>query len=120
MKKQLWHAVIYFFLNIYFFLERLTSNTIKNKSIHLNSWHPNHKKQKNSLKTQIVLLILKYLEWPYKEYIKTTKNGSFCEESLSKNDFGTVSANFCFYDYGANTSEAVPKISARTLELYAI
>ena len=57
--------------------------------------------------------------WLYKEYIKTAKNGSFCEELLSENDFEAVLANFCCYDYGANTSEAVQKISTRTLELYA-
>ena len=55
----------------------------------------------------------------YKEYIKIAKNGSFCEELLSENDFEAVLANFCCYDYGANTSEAVQKISTRTLELYA-
>ena len=30
------------------------------------------------------------------------KNGSFCEELLSENDFEAVLANFCCYDYGAN------------------
>ena len=64
-------------------------------------------------------LILKYLGWPYREYIKTAKNGSFCEELLSKYDFQAVLANFCCYDYDANVSEAVQKISTRTLELYA-
>ena len=54
----------------------------------------------------------------YKEYIKTAKNCSFCEELLSENDFEAVLANFCCYDYGANTSEAVKKISTRRLELY--
>ena len=57
--------------------------------------------------------------WPYREYIKTEKNGSFCEELFSENDFEAVLANFCCYDYGANASEAVQKISTRTLELYA-
>ena len=41
------------------------------------------------------------------------------EELLSENDFEAVLANFCCYDYGANASEAVQKISTRTLELYA-
>ena len=48
------------YLNLYkYFLhfELLASNTIKNESIHLNSWHHSHKKQKDSLETQIVLLI---------------------------------------------------------------
>ena len=47
------------------------------------------------------------------------KNGGFCEELLSENDLGAVLINFCCYDYGANASEAVQKISTRTLELYA-
>ena len=43
------------------------------------------------------------------------KNGGFCEELLSENDDGDVLINFCYYDYGANASEAVQKISTRTL-----
>ena len=58
---------------------------------------------------------LKYLGWPYRKYIKTAKNGSFCEEFLSENDFEAVLVNFYCYDYGANDSEAVQKISIRTL-----
>ena len=50
---------------------------------------------------------------------KTAKNGNFCEELLGEIDFKTVLANFCCYGYGANASEAVQKISTRTLELYA-
>ena len=53
--------------------------------------------------------------WPEEEYIKTAKNGSFCEELISENDFGVLLSNFCCYDYGANTFEAVQKISTRTL-----
>ena len=65
-------------------------------------------------------LNLKYLGWPYKEYMKTAKIGSFCEESLSENDFEAVLANsFCYDYYGANTSEGVQKISTRTLKLCA-
>ena len=30
--------------------------------------------------------------WPYRAYIKTAKNGDFCEELLSKNDFEAVLA----------------------------
>ena len=48
--------------------------------------------------------------WPYIKYIKTAKNGGFCEELLSKNDFEAVLTTFCCYDYGANVSEAVQKI----------
>ena len=32
-------------------------------------------------------LNLKYLGLPYREYIKTVKNGGFCEELLSGNDY---------------------------------
>ena len=31
-------------------------------------------------------LNLKYLGWLYREYVKTAKNGGFCEEFLSEND----------------------------------
>ena len=43
------------------------------------------------------------------------KNGGFCEVFLSENDFEAVLVNFCCYEYGANASEAVQKISTRTL-----
>ena len=35
----------------------------------------------------------------------------FCDEQLSENDFEVILVNFCCYDYGANASEAVQKIS---------
>ena len=37
--------------------ELLASNTIKNETIHLSSWHYSHKKQKNNLEIQVILLI---------------------------------------------------------------
>ena len=43
----------------------------------------------------------------------------FCDELLSENDFEVILVNLCCYDYGANASEAVQKISTWTLELYA-
>ena len=43
--------------------------------------------------------------WPYREYIKTAKNGGF------ENDFEAVLVTFCCYDYGVNASEAVQKIA---------
>ena len=46
---------------------------------------------------------------PYRKYIKTAKNGGFCEELLSQNDFEAVLVNFYCYEYGANASEAVQK-----------
>ena len=87
------------------------SNTIKNESIHLNSCHHNHQKQKDSLERRVVLLNLKYLGCPYREYVKTEKNCGFYEELLSENDFEAVLAHFCCYDYGVNASEAVRKIA---------
>ena len=39
------------FYKYFLHFELLASNTIKNESIHLNSWHHSHKKQKNSLET---------------------------------------------------------------------
>ena len=46
---------------------------------------------------------------PCRKCIKTAKNGGFCEELLSENDFEAVLVNFCCYEYGANASEAVQK-----------
>ena len=59
--------------------------------------------------------------FPYRNYIKTAKNGGFCEGLLTENDFETVLVNFCCCEYGANASESVQKISTRTqLELCQI
>ena len=73
------------------------------------------KKRKDSLETRAVLLIftlnLKYLGWPYRTYIKTAKNGDFCEEYLGENDFETDLATFCCYRQGTKASEAVKKIA---------
>ena len=63
-------------------------------------------------------LNVKYLGWPYKEYIKTAKNNGFREELLSEFDFEAVWATFCFYEYGANASEAVQKIATVQKECY--
>ena len=46
---------------------------------------------------------------------QTAKNGGFFEELLSENDFEAALVNFCCYEYGANASEAVQKISTRIL-----
>ena len=56
-------------------------------------------------------LNLKYLGWPYREYLKTAKYGGFCEELLRENDFEAVLATFCCCDYGTNASEVVQKIA---------
>ena len=42
---------------------------------------------------------------------QTAKYGGFCEELVSENDFEAVLVNFCCYEYGANASKAVQKIS---------
>ena len=47
--------------------------------------------------------------------MKTAKNGGFYGVLLGENDFEAVLVNFCCYEYGANASEAVQKISTRTL-----
>ena len=65
-------------------------------------------------------MTLKYLRWPYREYIKTAKNDVFCAELLSENDFDAILAIFCCYDYGANASEAVQyhRVSQMLLDCY--
>ena len=57
------------------------------------------------------LNFLQNLGWPYKACIKTAKNGDFCGELLSENDFDAVLATFCCYDHGANASQAIQKIT---------
>ena len=42
---------------------------------------------------------------------KQQKNGGFCEELLIEHDFEAVLANFCCYEYDANVSETVQKVS---------
>ena len=54
-------------------------------------------------------LNLKCLGWSHRAYIKTAKNGGFCEELLSGNDFTAVLATFCCYDHSSNAAEAVQK-----------
>ena len=56
-------------------------------------------------------LNLKYSGWQYRAYIKTAKNGHFCEEFLSENDIEAVLATLCCYDHGTKASEAVQKIA---------
>ena len=59
-----------------------------------------------------------YLGWPYRESIKTATNGGFCEVLLSENDLESVLATFCRYNYGANASEAVQKITTDKKECH--
>ena len=56
-------------------------------------------------------LNLKYLAWPYREYIKAARNCGFWEELLTENDFEAVLVTFCCRDHGGNASEAVQKIA---------
>ena len=56
-----------------------------------------------------------YLNFSIQKIHQNSKNGGFCEELLSENDFEAVLVNFYCYEYGANASEAVQKISTRTL-----
>ena len=42
---------------------------------------------------------------------QNSKNGSFCEDLLSENDFEAVLVAFCCYDHGTDTSEVVQKIA---------
>ena len=65
---------------------------------------PNHSHKKRKVE-------LEMSGWPYREYIKTAKNGGFCEDLLSENNFEAVLATFYCYDYGANAFEAVQKIA---------
>ena len=53
----------------------------------------------------------------YREYIKTPKNGGFCEELRSENDFDATLVTFCCYDHGANTSEVVQDIAVDQKDL---
>ena len=56
-------------------------------------------------------LSLKYLGWPYREHLKTAKNGGLKEELHSEKNFEAVLATFCCCDYGPTTSEAIQKIA---------
>ena len=50
------------------------------------------------------------------KYIKTAKKVAFVRNYSVKM---TVLANFCCYEFGVSASQAVQKISTRTLEWYA-
>ena len=49
--------------------------------------------------------------WPCRAYIKTTKNGDFCEEFHSENESEALLATFYCYDHGGKASEAVQEIT---------
>ena len=75
-------------------------------------WVHSHKKPKNSLETWAVILIFSLERKIFGVAVQSIhQNGDFCEEFLSENDFEAILATSCFYDHGANTSEAVQKIA---------
>ena len=45
--------------------------------------------------------------WDGRTEHTSAKNGNFCQEQLSKNDFEAVLVTFCCYDHGAKASEEV-------------
>ena len=49
---------------------------------------------------------------------QTAKNSDLCEKLLSENDFETVLATSCCYDYGAKDSVAVQKIATDQKEYH--
>ena len=113
------------FYKYFLHFELLGHQYYKNESIHLNSWDHSYKSRNRKIvrkhRWYLLIFLLELnltLGWPYREYIKTVKNGSFCEELLSENDFTVVLANFCCYEF-CSASEVVQKISSRTLKLYA-
>ena len=63
------------------------------------------------MKNNYGMQLFKFFQ-PYRKCIKIAKNGGFCEELLSENDFEAVLVNFfCCYEYiiVPNASEAVQK-----------
>ena len=73
-----------------------------------------HKKRKNSLETQAVLLIFS-LELEISGVVVQSIHQSSKKWKLlpllSKNEFKTILATFCCYDQGAKASEEVQKIA---------
>ena len=61
----------------------------------------------------VLMIFLLELEMglSYRAYIKTAKNGDFCEDLFSENDFEAVLVTFCCYDHGVKASEVVQKIA---------
>ena len=96
------------FLKIFLSFPTLGQQYYKNENIRLNSW-------KHRSYLLIFLLELEKFGLAIPKMLQNSKNGGFCEEFHSKNDFEAVLINFGCYGYGANVSEAVQKISTRTL-----
>ena len=49
-----------------------------------------------------------YLNFPIQKIHQNSKNGGFCEELLSENDFEAVLVNFCCYEYDKDTAGVMP------------
>ena len=54
---------------------------------------------------------MKFLEWPYRKYIKTVKMAACSEDFRYGNDFDAILAIFCSYRYDANATEGVKMIA---------
>ena len=68
-----------------------------------------------AIKHEKTIMACSYSNFPKQKIHQNSKNVGFCQELLSENDFQAVLVNFRCYEYGANNSEAVQKISTRTL-----
>ena len=86
------------FFQFFLHFKLLGQQYYKNESIHLNSWHHSHKKQKDSPETQFVFVDIFVWTWNIwggliENTSKQQKMVAFVRNCL---------ANFCCYDYGAN------------------
>ena len=73
----------------------------KNESIHQNSWHHSHKKQKDSLETQVVFVDIFAWTWNIwgRRKVNTSKQQKMVAfvKLFSENCFEAVLVNFCCY-----------------------
>ena len=96
----------------------LANNTTKNEIIHLNSWHHSNKKQKNSLRILVVLLIflleLEISGMALQRIHQNSKKWEFLwRMAYWKWLWGCFWPIYVVIKYGFNASEAVQKISTR-------
>ena len=80
------------FLKIFPSFQTFGPQYYKNGSIHLNSW-------KHRLYLLIFSLELEIFGVVVQKMHQNSKNGGFCEELLSENDFEAALVNFCCCDY---------------------
>ena len=50
-------------------------------------------------KHEKTIMACSYLDFSIQKIIKTAKNGGFCEELLSEDDFEAILINFCCHEY---------------------